>query len=382
MMDESYFLQKSSERRAFEHFLRTGRRPPDNIPAKQIERKFNPYHDPRNGQFTFAPGGPRSPSRIIIASRDGVRRIVRGFPKPDAGLLHTSAANGDELGTAAVRNAPFLPTENPPGLQTANYRPNDRVRIGNNGGPPINDPLTLVRVFPGINSSPGGSILAVADSLLDLTGPSTRLTTAMAEGHINYLIARIRAVDPNYRFESLAFPVTLEGQMNLIARLRLDRAAAYYKIRGEVRPLQVETLRQMQIRADRAYDQAIAMLKSGKLSVRLSEPEAIGNHIDRAVRNDLNRLYSSLGLERSRSRGISVNAREYNTSGSDLTFRRPDARVGDIAFDVTLTQKTLKTAQVRGFFEADFRPKTVIIVRPTQLGLGNTYAITKPGKQP
>lgn len=39
---------------SFEVYLRTGRRAiqPDNI-----QYKFNPYHDPKNGQFTFAPGG-------------------------------------------------------------------------------------------------------------------------------------------------------------------------------------------------------------------------------------------------------------------------------------------------------------------------------------
>ncbi len=51
---------KSVERIAFEFYLRTGKRltmPP------APERKFNPYHDPRDGRFTFAPGEPRSLSR-------------------------------------------------------------------------------------------------------------------------------------------------------------------------------------------------------------------------------------------------------------------------------------------------------------------------------
>jgi hypothetical protein len=56
----------------------------------------------------------------------------------------------------------------------------------------------------------------------------------------------------------------------------------------------------------------------------------------------------------------------------------PDNRVGNIAFDVSLTRKTLSTAQVRGFFSSDFRPNTVIIVRPSQLGSQSTYAIVRP----
>lgn len=39
-----------SKRSAFGHYLRTGARP-----IGRIEFKFNPYHDPANGQFTFGP---------------------------------------------------------------------------------------------------------------------------------------------------------------------------------------------------------------------------------------------------------------------------------------------------------------------------------------
>lgn len=48
------------ERLASVSYLRTGLAGVDaELPtgASEIEFKFNPYHDPRNGQFTFAPGG-------------------------------------------------------------------------------------------------------------------------------------------------------------------------------------------------------------------------------------------------------------------------------------------------------------------------------------
>jgi hypothetical protein len=67
-----------------------------------------------------------------------------------------------------------------------------------------------------------------------------------------------------------------------------------------------------------------------------------------------------------------------DSSGTDLTYRRPDARVGNVAFDVTTTRKTLQTAQVRGFFSTDFRPSSVVIVRPRQLGSNFTYIISRP----
>ena len=55
--------QRLTECERFYYYLRTGRILPD-VKAEQesdtLETKFNPYHDPENGRFTFAPGGPNS----------------------------------------------------------------------------------------------------------------------------------------------------------------------------------------------------------------------------------------------------------------------------------------------------------------------------------
>lgn len=48
---------KSVEMLAFEIYLRTGRRIPHAEIRLGLERKFNIWHDPGNGQFTFAQGG-------------------------------------------------------------------------------------------------------------------------------------------------------------------------------------------------------------------------------------------------------------------------------------------------------------------------------------
>jgi len=76
-----------------------------------------------------------------------------------------------------------------------------------------------------------------------------------------------------------------------------------------------------------------------------------------------------------------VNSREHDTSGADRTYRIPDSRVGSIAFDVSITPKTLATPQVRGRFNTDFQP-AAIIVRPSALGQNSTYLITRPAAQP
>jgi hypothetical protein len=199
-------------------------------------------------------------------------------------------------------------------------------------------------------------LLALADNILDLSGPANRLTT------------------------ELSFPTTLEGQVQLVRQLRLDRAAAFYRVNGETRPLQVETLRLMQERADSAYVEGQVLFDAGRLKPRLSREEAIGNYVDRAVRRDLRKQYNLQGLDYSNGQAIRVIGREYDSSGIDRTYRIPDARVGNIAFDVTLSRKTLATPQVRGFFNSDFKPDAVIIVRPTQLGANSTYAIANPRK--
>jgi hypothetical protein len=113
------------------------------------------------------------------------------------------------------------------------------------------------------------------------------------------------------------------------------------------------------------------------LPVRLSEQEALGNYIDREVRRDLRVRHGQSGIDSGGSGPVRVNRRENNTSGSETTFRRPDARVGSVAYDVTLTRKTLQTAQVRGFFASDFHPSQVVIARPRQIGSDSTYIITR-----
>lgn len=120
------------------------------------------------------------------------------------------------------------------------------------------------------------------------------------------------------------------------------------------------------------------LLKAGRLTPRLSNEEALGNYVDREVRQDLRERYNRFGIDSAGAGPVRVNRRENDSSSTDLTYRRPDARVNDVAFDVTLTRKTLGTAQVRGFFNTDFRPSRVIIIRPRQLGADHTYAIPRP----
>jgi len=320
----------------FSYFLRTGRRLPS---ASSLQIKYNHWHDTENGQFTF--GG-----------------------------------RGRYFGTASSATSELAASSKPPKL--AQYQRNPRVRMGGNGGPPLQDPSTLEHAFPGVGRSPAGTIIGIADNFLDITGPAKALTTEFSLAYVRKIEREIRALDPSYiRPDSGqgGFPTTSEGQANLINRLRLDRAKLYYR-KGDAGPLQVETLRFIQGRVDAEYAIGMKLLRAGKLPLRLSPAEALGNYIDRQVRKQLRDFQTNNGISSAHDFDTQVNGRAYNTPAS--RFSVPDSRVGKIAFDWSLTAKSLSTAQVQNFFNADFRPNAVVIVRPRQMGPNSTYIIIRP----
>jgi hypothetical protein len=364
---------KSADRLEFEIYLRTGRRL---ARAEAPERKFNPYHDPRNGQFTFAPGGARSVGGLRVSG--GLRKRTQalafeGSAKPVDAASGIVAGERNPARSTAVDARAAAQVLN-------NSRPNSRARMGGNGGPPL-DPLIMTQAIPGLQNSLPGAIVAVPAGFLDLTGPASDAIGGLHEALAKSLIKQIQAIDPKYHHYSLGPPQTFEGRVNEINRLRFDRAVALLKIRHDPRALQVEVLRVMQNRADSAYDEAVELHKAGRLPARLSREEAIGNFIDRAVKTELRQRFNWHGINYAAGQPVRVVGREYDSSGTDLTYRVPDARVFNVAYDVTLTRKTLATPQVRGYFNSDFQPDSTIIIRPRQLGAGSTYVITSPRRQ-
>lgn len=115
---------------AFSHYLRTGRWP-------TVEVKFNPYHDPRNGRFTFAPGGPKLPGSEAVRTRQPLRgssgAISRREPffefSPRNPKNHTIyvVKKGDTLKKIAAKRK-YLPVE---GFAEFNQiDPDKPIRIG------------------------------------------------------------------------------------------------------------------------------------------------------------------------------------------------------------------------------------------------------------
>jgi hypothetical protein len=169
-----------------------------------------------------------------------------------------------------------------------------------------------------------------------------------------------------------------QERLNVINGLQADLAAAIYRVRGDIRPLQEVTLEFMQRTANAEYDEAVQRYHARELKVPLSREVAIGNYVDARVREYLRDFFNDLRISTEPGSAIRVNRRAYDSSGTDVTYRIPDARVGNIAFDVSLEAKSLSDSQIRDFFNADFKPVGVVIVRPNQLGNNSSYVIWRP----
>lgn len=360
---------RSLERQAFTFWLRTGRLPPPRA-ADGRELKFNPYHDPDNGRFTFAPGGPRSLRSVVTSDK---RRSKVSAPDMNAGTPSVRTET-----TRSVVSAVYNPDEsNPLFQQVAAPRGGPPMRRGSNYLASLR-PMTLEQVFPSLRDAPAGAIVAIADNLLDFSGPASALTGELTNELTDVLERQIKAINPSYWYDPSNNPQTLEGQINQLNELRFDLAVALFRMKGDARALQVETLRFVQARTNEAYERGALLLKSGKLPVHISKELTLGNYIDREVRGELRRHYNQYGIDSAGQGPVRVNRREYVSSETELTYGQPDIRVDKVAFDVTLSPKNAKTSQVATFFRGDFRPTQVVIIRPKQLGPNHIYAIQAP----
>lgn len=153
------------------YWLRTGRV----IPADVLERKFNPNHDPKNGQFTNRPGGAtsaqRKPNRRGTVIQDSVRTIP-GYPQ--TGKDAWRAAN-DKVFIDAVNNYNakhgYMPG-NPQYWTVDLLKAQAMVESGGDKAAFLRDPLQV--------NVPGDWKKGEKAKYTDLTGPHQPMTPALS----------------------------------------------------------------------------------------------------------------------------------------------------------------------------------------------------------
>jgi hypothetical protein len=248
---------------------------------------------------------------------------------------------------------------------------NSRVRMGGNGGPPLTDPRTGQVLGIPLTNGPAGAIWAPIDGFLDITGPANRALSDLADAERRAIRREILSLDPNWRPPASARapgPESLQAKINDLISYREQRAFVRYRVRGDVGPLQQETLRVYQNAVNEGFDQAIGLLREGRLSIPRgwSREQALGSHVDRFARQTIRSWYYRHGVSEGGGQAVAVN-RRLPTNEVEASFRIPDVRVGNIAFDATLSPKSINTPQVRGYLS---NPNTagVIIVRPQRIG--------------
>jgi hypothetical protein len=309
--------------------------------------------------------------------------------QPDGGQWTASDGEGEAPAGPSpfsVNDGVYRPATDDPHFQLTGGAEGDEASRRSNGAP--EDFTRLEDVFPGLKDYPGlAAPLAPVDGFLGVSAVADAANLAATEAQYRQLLAEIKQIEPTFVDQELLpeggiAGLTWQGRTNLINDLRMQRAVACYNILGDIGPFQVETLRFLQSTVDNAYEEAIGRYDAGILQPRLSRQEAIGNWVDFQVRNSLKVLFDSYGIQYGSMTGITINNRDYETTDSGQSYRIPDARLGDVAFDWTLSPKTIASAQIRGFFRADSKPRAAIIIRPSQLGPGNTYLIPRTSDIP
>jgi hypothetical protein len=329
-----------------------------------------PAGQPDGGQWTTSEGADGAPAAVT----------------EPAAHISPSAPASDQKPALPIDDGVYRPgTDDARVILTGGAEEEEASRRSN--GPP-DDFTRLEDVFPGLRDAPGLAIpLAPVDGFFGVSALADEANLEATLAQYRALVAEIKQIDPSFVDQELLPPdgiagLTWQGRTNLINNLRMQRAVAYYRILGDIGPLEVETLRFLQNAADDAYAEAVSEADASRLQPRLSRAEATGNWVDARVREKLSDLFFSYGILYGPGEDLTINNRDYETSENGARYRIPDARLEDVAFDWTLSPKTISAAQIRGFFRADSLPRAVVIIRPSQLGQDSTYLIPRPADVP
>ncbi|MFZ2032113.1 MAG: LysM domain-containing protein, partial [Vitreimonas sp.] len=235
-----------------------------------------------------------------------------------------------------------------------------RFGIGGNGPPPE---FMSEQLFPNLPGAPIiGSIAAPLDSFvgLNMFGLMEDTNREVGGAQVGYLYGRLNDINvhpPQYSFNSFE-------NMSWSERSGYVNYLQGYLAAGTLQ-LQRDTVSFLQESVDLRYNQALGEYRAGRLPAGLSQDQAVGSRMDVLMRGDLQAFYRSRDVSFGPRQYVTVNNRQYAADGS---YRIPDAQVGRVWMDWTLSPKTASTPQVQGFNAARSNPIGGVIIRPTALG--------------
>lgn len=138
------FIPPRRRMSVFSHWMRTGHLPLVASSDQTIELKFNPYHDPTNGQFTFGPdgtsGGADMARRPVLPQRQPgqedprfraidqqvQKKITAADPHNPRNYSVYEVQSGDTLTHIAAKRIGITPDD----LKWLNALPSDVIKVG------------------------------------------------------------------------------------------------------------------------------------------------------------------------------------------------------------------------------------------------------------
>lgn len=315
-------LTEGEKRRVFAWWLRTGRLPTVRT-AAGLELKFNPYHDPHNGRFTFGPGGTGS----VVAYGEG---------------------QGPRFGRGSNSRA-------------------------------FEDPMTVEQAFPELDDPVSKTFAAITGPLFDIVGPAAEAQIQILDSHATNVLEDIKKLDPQFVYQEITSPhPSVEARAARLDDLMLWRAAIHLRKTGNLGPLQTAMLPRMQREVDKAYRNGQDLLKHGKLKAHgVNDQMKLGNYVDKEVRNRIRLALDWYGIKSAAHGRVKVNRRLY-IDGNGESYGIPDVMIDDVIIEGSLTRKTMSLAQLRRFALGRPKPRYIVVVTPTGTHARHTYVYKLP----
>ncbi len=305
------------------------------------------------GEEAFLAEAQKSANALPTAESNRIYQAQLANEALAAAEVEHAAADvefGDIVVTARLRDAVYRPGIDLPLLsQISGGRSarNSRLRIGGNGGPPLEDWQTLRQIgVPQVNG-PTGALFGVLDNLFDLTGPALEMQSEFLDLWTKNNIREILMIDPGHKFPSRLVPGDSERESIRWKTVNYnfyesELAATKYIYQGDIGALQNETLRVYQGFVDQGFVKALSEARDGILfqPKSWSRPQALGTRMDQFARESMNAWFAEHRINPGADINVTVNSRL--AGGAEGSYTIPDVRVGGVVFDASIARKDSK----------------------------------------